>query len=144
MSRLVDFRGKEEILKKSFSNGLSQTLGIEFVAAYADGIEVQVEVSEAHARPGGIANGGLALALLETVGSISAYGQIDPKEFGAMGTSVTMNHIKPIKVGETIKARSKALHIGRSTQIWDVEIKNGSDQITSTGRITMLVLPNRA
>ncbi|MCO5113144.1 MAG: PaaI family thioesterase [Bdellovibrionaceae bacterium] len=144
MAKCKDFRGHEEALKQSFQNGLSQTLGVEFLTAYEDGLEVKVEVSDRHSRPGGIANGGLALALLETVGSISAYAQIDGATSTAMGVSVSMNHLKAIRIGETITARSKAVHIGRSTQVWDVEVRNSSAELTSSGRITMIVIARKA
>lgn len=143
MAKCKDFRGREDLLTKSFQYGLSQTLGVEFLKAYEDGIEVQLHVTDQHARPGGMANGGLALALLETVGSISAYGQIDPKESMVMGTTVSMSHLKAIQIGETITARSKAVHVGRSTQVWDVEVRNSQGDLTSSGRITMLVIPNK-
>ncbi|MCO5292010.1 MAG: PaaI family thioesterase, partial [Chitinophagaceae bacterium] len=86
----------------------------------------------------------LALALLETVGSISAYAQIDGATSTAMGVSVSMNHLKAIRIGETITARSKAVHIGRSTQVWDVEVRNSSAELTSSGRITMIVIARKA
>lgn len=142
MAKLIDFRNLEEGLKTSFENGLSKTLDFKFFKAHEDGIEVQVLVSEKHSRSGGIANGGLALTLLESVGSISAYAQIDYENFNAFGTSVSMNHIRAAKLGETLSARSKPVHIGRSTQVWDVEIKNEKGQTTSNGRITLLVIPN--
>lgn len=142
MAQKIDFRTLDaEALRKSFDFGLSKTLGFKFSQAFENGLEAKVLVSEEHARSGGIANGGLALALLESIGSISAYCQIDSKTTNVFGTTASISHIRAAKIGDTLKARSKAVHIGRSTQIWDVEISNENGQVTSSGRITMLAIP---
>ena len=41
-------------------------------------------------------------------------------------------------------AHSKPVHIGRSTQVWDVVIQNEAQLLISSGRITLMVLPRES
>ena len=139
----LDPKWTAESIRAVFHDGLAKTLDVEVAAVHPDGITAEVVVSAKHLRPGGIANGGLALTLLETLGSVSACCVVDFTKFNVFGTSVSANHFKPATVGQRLNARSKSVHLGRSTQVWDVTITNESGQLVSGGRITLLVLPRK-
>lgn len=118
---------------------LPESFGIEISAVEKDSVTGRLVVDERHLRPGNIMNGGVSLVLLETVGSISTCLFIDPKKYNAFGIQVNANHLSVARPGDVLSARSTPVHIGKTTQVWDVNITNQNGKLVSSGRITMLV-----
>jgi 1,4-dihydroxy-2-naphthoyl-CoA hydrolase len=132
-------------VKTFFTAGqLPEAFGIEIVAIGEDFVEGELEVDSRHLRPGGIMNGGVSLVLIETIGSVSSYLYLDKMKQNAFGIQVSANHLAMARPGDVLRARSRAVHIGKTTQIWDVEIKNQKEKMVSSGRITMLVTEKAA
>lgn len=129
-----------EEIKKEFTSGqLPESFGIEVVELGEDYVTGVLTVDSRHLRPGNIMNGGVSLVLIETMGSISSCLYLDMKNQNSFGIQVNANHIAVAKPGDVLTARSQAVHIGKSTQIWDVMISNQNGKLVSSGRITMLV-----
>lgn len=120
-------------------NQLPESFGIDITSVEKDSVTGTLTVDERHLRPGNIMNGGVSLVLLETMGSISTCLYIDPKQFNAFGIQVSANHLSVARPGDVLTARSRPVHVGRTTQVWDVEITNQKGKLVSSGRITMLV-----
>ncbi len=118
---------------------LPESFGIEITAVENDSVTGTLKVDQRHLRPGNIMNGGVSLVLLETMGSISTCLYIDPKKYNAFGIQVTANHLAVARPGDILTAKSRPVHIGRTTQVWDVDITNHQGKLVSSGRITMLV-----
>lgn len=126
--------------RKIFIKGqLPESFGIDITSVEKDSVTGTLTVDHRHLRPGNIMNGGVSLVLLETVGSISTCLFIDPDKFNAFGIQVTANHISVARPGDVLTARSVPVHIGKTTQVWDVNITNQKSKLVSSGRITMLV-----
>ena len=118
---------------------LPESFGLAFTEIGKDFIKGSLTVDERHLRPGKIMNGGVSLVLIETLGSMSAACLVDTNKFNPLGIQVTANHLAIARPGDVITATSKPVHIGRSTQIWDVSIRNQKDQLVCDGRITLLI-----
>lgn len=118
---------------------LPESFGIDITMVEEDSVTGTLVVDHRHLRPGNIMNGGVSLVLLETVGSISTCLFIDPEKFNAFGIQVNANHISVARPGDVLSARSSPVHIGKTTQVWDVNISNQTGKLVSSGRITMLV-----
>lgn len=131
--------------KIGIENQLPESFGIEVTQIDKDSISATLTVDHRHLRPGNIMNGGVSLVLIETVGSFSSYLKIDSRKQNAFGIQVSANHLAIAKPGDVLTAKSEAVHIGRTTHIWDVNISNQLGKLVSSGRITMLVtdLPNK-
>lgn len=129
----------EDIHNYSIKGQLPETFGIQIVEVGDDFMTGQLKVDERHLRPGNIMNGGVSLVLIETLGSFSTHLFIDPKKQNAFGIQVSANHLSIARPGDVLTAKSEAVHIGRTTQIWDVNITNQLGKTVSSGRITMLV-----
>jgi len=92
-------------------------------------------------QPMGILHGGASVALAETVGSIAA-AMAAPKGYRCVGLDINANHIRSVKSG-IVKATARPIHLGRSTQVWAIDIINESGQTVCVSRLTMAVLsPN--
>jgi 1,4-dihydroxy-2-naphthoyl-CoA hydrolase len=129
-----------EKIQKSFTEGqLPEAFGISITEINDASVTGTLTVDQKHLRPGKIMNGGVSLVLIETLGSVSSCLYIDLEKQNAFGIQVSANHISIARPGDQLSARSTAVHIGKTTHIWDVEIKNQNGKVVSSGRITMLV-----
>jgi 1,4-dihydroxy-2-naphthoyl-CoA hydrolase len=129
----------EQIRQHSIKNQLPEKFGLEIIEVGDDFMIGKLTVDERHLRPGNIMNGGVSLVLIETLGSFSSYLYINPETQNAFGIQVSANHISIAKPGDILFAKSSVIHIGRTTQIWDVHITNQKGKLVSSGRITMLI-----
>lgn len=131
--------GLEEINTIFTKGQLPESFGIQIVELGDDFVVGTLTVDERHLRPGNIMNGGVSLVLIETMGSISSCLFLDLDKQNSFGIQVNANHISIAKPADILTARSQKVHIGKTTQIWDVNITNQKGKLVSSGRITMLV-----
>ena len=129
----------EQLNQDFVKDQLPENFGLTFTEVGKDYIKGQLSIDERHLRPGRIMNGGVSLVLIETLGSMSAACLIDPEKQNPLGIQVSANHLTIARPGDVITATSKPVHIGRTTQIWEVAITNQKNQLVSSGRITLLI-----
>lgn len=132
----------ETLNKIANENQLSGALGITMTKIEEKSVTGTLTVDHRHLRPGNIMNGGVSLVLIETIGSFSSYLLIDSKKQNSFGIQVSANHLSIARPGDVLIAKSEAVHLGRTTHIWDVNISNQNGKLVSSGRITMLVTDN--
>jgi 1,4-dihydroxy-2-naphthoyl-CoA hydrolase len=89
-------------------------------------------------QPMGILHGGASVVLAETLGSCAAQMVLE-EGFYAVGLEIKANHIKSISQGR-VTGRTTPLHLGRTTQVWDIDIKNDNGELICASRLTMAVL----
>ena len=116
-------------------------LGIEFLEVGADFIRARVPVDARTRQPYGILHGGVSVVLAETLGSCGA-AYAAPVGHRAVGLDVNANHLRSASSG-WITGTAKPVHIGRTTQVWQIELVNEQGQPTCVSRITMAVLAPR-
>lgn len=91
-------------------------------------------------QPMGILHGGASVALAETLGSIAANLVVDNKKNYCVGLDINANHLRQARAGTTVTGIAKPIHIGKSTQVWSIEILNEENQLVCISRLTMAVL----
>ena len=129
----------EEINKRS-RNTLSDHLGIEYISVGDDHLTATMPVDQRTCQPMGILNGGATCALAETVGSAAANYCVDQSQKVCVGLDINANHLRPVQTGSSVTAVAKPLHLGKSTQVWEIKIYNERKQLISVSRLTMAVL----
>ena len=120
---------------------LNTALGIVFTEIGTNHLGATMPVDENTIQPIGMLNGGASLALIETLGSMAANLCLDRNRFVAFGQAVTCNHIKPAFKGDVVSAKAVPVHIGRTSQVWDVSIFQSAGKLVCKGSITMAVMP---
>lgn len=90
----------------------------------------------------GILHGGVSVVLAETLGSCAASLTLPPDRY-AVGLDINANHIRAVKSG-WVTGTCTPIHVGRSTQVWAIEIRDEAGKLTCTSRITMAVLESDA
>lgn len=128
-----------EELELRCQNSLSSFLGIIFTEIGPDYLEAKLSISPKTVQPMGILHGGASCALAETVASAAANYVIDQSQFFCVGIELNINHIKAVKEG-LIFARATPLHIGKTTQVWDIQVRTERGERTAVSRLTLSVL----
>jgi 1,4-dihydroxy-2-naphthoyl-CoA hydrolase len=82
------------------------------------------------------------VALAETLGSTAAM-LCCGDGFATVGLEINANHIRAVRSG-IVTGTARPLHVGRSTQVWEIRIENEAGQLTCVSRLTMAVVPQRA
>ena len=117
-------------------------LGIEFIEIGEDFVRARVPVDERTRQPFGLLHGGVSVVLAETLGSVGAF-YSSPEGHRAVGLDINANHLRGVREGR-VEAVARALHVGRSTQVWDIRISDDDARPVRIARLTMAVVPRRA
>lgn len=120
-------------------NTLVRHLGIAFSAVGTDYIAATMPVDRRTHQPMGILHGGASVVLAETLASVGAYLCVDPSKNYCVGLEINANHIRPVKSG-LVTGAAKPVHLGKSTQIWEVRIRDEKERLNCISRVTMAVL----
>jgi len=120
-------------------NTMIELLGIEFTDIGDDYLTARMPVDARTKQPIGIMHGGASCVLAETVGSTAANFCVDIEKSYCVGLDINTNHIRSIREGY-VSALAKPFHLGRTTQVWGIEITNEKQQLISVNRLTMAVL----
>ena len=118
-----------------------QHLGIEFLEVGDDFIRARVPVNTHTRQPYGLLHGGVSVVLAETLGSCGA-AYCCPEGYRAVGLDINANHLKGAISG-WVTGITRPVHIGRTTQVWQIDLSNASGELTCVSRITMAVLAPR-
>jgi 1,4-dihydroxy-2-naphthoyl-CoA hydrolase len=131
-----------EEINEFCKNTLVEHLDIEFVEVTPTTVVARMPVHAPTHQPMGYLHGGASLALAETVGSAGSLFLIDPNKFNVFGMQVSANHISSIREGFVI-AKATLLHKGRTSHVWDVEIKDEDDKLISVARVTNAIVERK-
>ena len=124
------------------ANTMMETLGIRITAIGDDWLQGTMPVDQRTHQPYGLLHGGASVVLAETLGSSAAMLTLDPEKELAVGLDINANHIRGVRSG-IVTGTAKMLHIGRSTQVWEIRIESEEGALVCISRITMAVVPAR-
>ena len=113
-------------------------LDIRFIEKGEDFLCAAMPVDGRTRQPMGLLHGGASVVLAETLGSSASYMTLE-EGYYSVGLEINANHLKSISDGEVI-GTARPVHLGRSTQVWDIDIKNSIGELTCISRLTMAVL----
>ena len=114
-------------------------LGIRYTEVGDDFLSASMPVDARTKQPAGILHGGASVALAETLGSTGANLVVDRDKYLCVGLDINANHVRAMKDG-TVTGTARALHIGSTTQVWEIEISDEKQRLVCISRITMAVL----
>lgn len=129
-------------LNATNADTLMSHLGIEYTAVGEGYLEASMPVTASHHQPMGILHGGASAALAESVGSAASALQLDLDRQFAVGLALDINHLKSLREG-CVTARAEAIHLGRSTHLWDIRLRDEKDRTIAVSRLSMMVLDRK-
>ncbi len=128
-----------EQINASAANSMVSAIGIEFLEIGEDTIKACMPVDQRTIQPAGILHGGASVALAETLGSVAANLCVDPQKKICVGLDINANHIRAKRSG-MVTGTARPLHLGGTTQIWEIRIVDEQDRLVCIARLTMAVL----
>ena len=127
-----------EELDSLSKNTLMTALGIRFIGIEGDCLRATMPVDARTMQPFGLLHGGASAALAETLGSTASHLCIDARTHYSVGLAINANHVRAKKDG-IVTGAARPVHLGRSTHIWEILIKDERDKLICVSRLTTLI-----
>ncbi len=126
------------------NNTLMRTLGIEYTDVDLEKgyLEAKMPVGPQVHQPMGLLHGGASAALAESLGSAASAMMLDREKFAVLGIELSCNHLKAKRSGE-VTGRAHILHKGRSTHLWEIEIRDEENKLISHCKLNNMIVPHR-
>jgi len=121
--------------------GWGHAMGVRLTLVTCERVEAEWTVGPEHLQPYGIVHGGVHCGVIESVCSVGA--AVAAAERGHKGGVVGLdNHtsfIRAVRTGVTLKAVATPITRGRTTQLWQADIRDG-ERLVATGRVRLLAV----
>ncbi|MBG6038150.1 1,4-dihydroxy-2-naphthoyl-CoA hydrolase [Proteus cibarius] len=127
-----------EYLNYIGQNNMMSHLGIELTCLGDDYLEGTMPVDHRTKQPLGLLHGGASVVLAETLGSVAGY-LCTEGEQKIVGLEINANHIRSAREGK-VRGVCKPIHLGRSHQVWSIEIFDDKDRQVCISRLTTSVI----
>ena len=137
---MPDNRAMLEKIRANGTKNLADTLGIELTELTPARVVATMPVDTRTRQPFGILHGGASVALAETIASLGGAMNVDLEQFNVVGVEINANHIRAKKEG-LVTGTATPVHVGRSTQVWEVRIVDEEQRLVCVSRCTLAVVP---
>ncbi|NGF56008.1 hotdog fold thioesterase [Parapedobacter sp. SGR-10] len=78
----------------------------------------------------------------ESIGSIASNLIIDSTKYVGVGLEINANHVRSAREG-IVKAVCTAVHIGRTTHVWDIKVYDDHDRLLCISRHTVAIVDKK-
>ena len=133
---------KKHVIKKvnnSFQDTMMSVLGIEITDFGDSYVSGKMPVDNRTKQPFGLLHGGASAAFAETLGSIGAGKHVDLEEYSVVGVELNSSHLKAVRTG-WVFGKATPIRVGRTIQVWGIDIKNQEDDLVCKSRLTLAVI----
>ena len=127
-----------ELLNARSRGTLMEALGIRFTELGEGVLRATMQVDARTHQPYGLLHGGASVALAETLGSSA--GMLMAGGNAVVGLEINANHLRAVRSG-IVTGTARPIHVGRSTQVWEIRIEDEAGKPVCISRITLSVLP---
>lgn len=128
-----------EALNATNPGTLNEALGIRLTEVGDDFLRGTLPVDRRTIQPFGLLHGGASVALAETLGSLGGWLTLPAGGGRTVGIEINANHIRAASAGE-VTGTARPLHLGRSTQVWEIRIEDAQGRLTCISRLTLAVV----
>ncbi|WP_394250396.1 hotdog fold thioesterase [Vibrio profundi] len=126
-----------ESLNATSKNTLIEHLNIVYTQITEDSLVATMPVCHFTHQPLGMLHGGASVVLAETLGSLAANYCV-PEDSFCVGLDINANHVRAMREGHVI-GEAKPIHLGVSTQVWQINITDERGRLVCTSRLTIAV-----
>lgn len=128
-----------DVLNERSRHTLAAFLDIRFIEVGEDTLTATMPASPRTKQPLGIVHGGANVVLAETVASTAANAVVDFSQSYCVGLEINANHLRAVKTG-LVTAIARPIHLGRSTQVWQIDLFDEQGKPSCVSRMTAAVL----
>ncbi|WP_204667893.1 hotdog fold thioesterase [Gracilibacillus alcaliphilus] len=115
------------------------TLGMTVTVQSPEQTVVEMLVTDKVKQPMGFLHGGATTALAETAASLGGMQHVDSTKQSIVGIEINCNHLRSKKDGKII-AVAHPIHVGRTTMVFQVDIKDEMDKLVASSRCTLGII----
>ncbi|MBO9873286.1 MULTISPECIES: hotdog fold thioesterase [Xanthomonas] len=113
-------------------------LGIVFTEAGPDWLRATMPVDARTRQPYGLLHGGASVVLAESLGSTAGNLCVGPGRI-CVGLEINANHLRAARSG-VVTGTARPLHVGRTTQVWEIHIEDAAGKPVCVSRLTLAVV----
>ncbi|ROH86686.1 hotdog fold thioesterase [Stagnimonas aquatica] len=128
-----------EQMQQMATNSMSGHIGLKVTEIGPDYVRGTMPVDQRTKQPYGRLHGGANVVLAEELGSFGANMCLDPNEAFAVGLEINANHLRGVTSG-TVTGTARPVHLGRSTQVWEIRIETEAGELACISRLTVAVV----
>jgi 1,4-dihydroxy-2-naphthoyl-CoA hydrolase len=125
------------------ANSMVEHLGMRITDIGDDYLRGTMPVDARTKQPFGLLHGGASVALAESLGSLAGTMCLEATKEMAVGLDINANHVRAITEG-VVTGTARPLHLGRSTQVWEIRIEDERGKLVCISRLTLAVVPRRS
>lgn len=118
---------------------MAEVLDMKFTELGSNSLTMTMPVDSRVHQPYGLLHGGASAALAETVGSVASWLCINPEKQICVGMEINCNHVRGKRSG-TVTAVAEPIHIGSTSHVWDIRIRDEQEKLICVSRLTVAVL----
>jgi uncharacterized protein (TIGR00369 family) len=118
--------------------GFDAQVGLEILDAHPDELRGRVAVRDEIRQPYGLVHGGVYAAIAESLASYGTAMAVMADRRIAMGQSNHTSFLRPITEG-AIHAMARPQHRGRTSWVWEVQMRDDNDKLCALARVTIAV-----
>jgi 1,4-dihydroxy-2-naphthoyl-CoA hydrolase len=115
-------------------------LGIRITAVGDDSLSGTMPVDQRTLQPYGLLHGGASVLLAETLGSAASMCCVDLEKVYCVGLEINANHVRGVRDG-VVTGVARPIHLGRSSHVWGIEIRDSDNRLVCIARLTAAVMP---
>jgi uncharacterized protein (TIGR00369 family) len=115
-------------------------LGTEWLDDDPEHARVRVAMRDELRQPVGLLHGGVLSTLVESICSRATALAVLEDGMMAMGQSISVSFVRPVTEGHA-EVRATARHRGRTTWVWDAEVRDAEDRLCALAQMTIAVRP---
>ena len=130
----------DEISEREAKPHFAGLLGIEWLDDDPEHARARVAIRDDLRQPFGLMHGGVISTLVESVCSRATALVVLGEGMAAMGQSISVNFMRPVTEGHA-EVLARARHRGRTTWVWDSEVRDAQDRLCALGQMTIAVRP---
>lgn len=134
-------RAQDDMLAAFMALGPNQAFDLRLEHAHPDRVDISWTTDDRHVQTYGNVHGGVYCSVVETAGSIGA-----GLWYGDRGKVVGLaNHtefLRPASRGARLSATALPIHRGRTQQVWEVRISDGSANPVAHGQLRLQNVPH--
>ncbi len=135
----MDKKERLNLIKRRTKDTLVDALGIVITDFGDDYVDGKMPVNNQTRQPFGLLHGGASVAFAETLGSMGAGMHIDRNKYSIVGIEINASHLKSVRSG-WVYGKAIPIRIGRTIQVWDINITNEKDESVCKSRLTLAVI----
>lgn len=127
-----------EAINGAPGQNMTEHLGIQITEVTDEYIAGSMPVDHRTMQPFGLLHGGASCVLAETLGSIGGTFCVEPQKQIVVGLEINANHLRSAQSGH-VHGVARPIHLGRSTQVWDIQIRDDHKNLVCVSRLTLAV-----